>query len=85
MALTKADGLAAYTYYQYPSESDAMCSHALAMMKLVAKQVIDKINKIAETKAGTSKLRAWFRSQSRERLEKLQASSLETFSPTATI
>ena len=53
-------------------------------MKLVTKGVIDKINKISEPKACTSKLCAWSIPQSRERLEKSPISSLKIFSPTAT-
>ena len=53
-------------------------------MKLVAKWVIDKINKIPEPKACTSKPCAWSIPQSRERLEKSPISSLKIFSPTAT-
>ena len=53
-------------------------------MKLVAKWVIDKINKISELNACTSKPCAWSIPQSRERLEKSPISSLKIFSPTAT-
>ena len=53
-------------------------------MKLVAKWIIDKINKIPEPKACASKPCAWSIPQSRERLEKSPISSLKIFSPTAT-
>ena len=45
---------------------------------------IDKINKIPEPKACTSKPCAWSIPQSRERLENSPISSLKIFSPTAT-
>ena len=57
---------------------------AFAVMKLVVKWVIDKINKIPEPKACTSKPCAWSIPQSRERLENSPISSLKIFSPTAT-
>ena len=53
-------------------------------MKLVAKWLIDKINKIPEPKACTSKPCSWSIPQSRERLEKSPNSSLKIFSLTAT-
>ena len=84
VALTKADGLVAYACCQCPAGKVGTCSHAFAVMKLVAKWVIDKINKIPEPKACTSKLCAWSILQSRERLEKSPISSLKIFSPTTT-
>ena len=54
------------------------------MMKLVAKWVINKINKISEPKGGTSKTFAWSIPQSRERFEKSPVSNLKIFSPTTT-
>ena len=59
MALTKAEELVAYAYCQYPAGRVGTCSHAIAVMKLVGKWVIDKINKIPETKACTSKPCVW--------------------------
>lgn len=50
MALTKPDGSAAYAYYRYPAGKVGICFHVFAVMKLVAKWVIDKINKILEPK-----------------------------------
>ena len=85
MALTKPDGSAAYAYYRYPAGKVGICFHVFAVTKLVAKWVIDKINKILEPKACTSKLSVWPTSQNRERLEKSPVSSLNIFPPTATI
>lgn len=56
MALTKPDGSAAYAYYQYPAGRVGICFHVFAVTKLVAKWVIDKINKILEPKACSPKL-----------------------------
>ena len=70
VALTKAEGLVAYAYSQCPVGRVGTCSHAFAVMKLVAKWVIDKINNIPEPKACTSKPCAWSVPQNRERLEK---------------
>ena len=84
MALTKADGSVAYGYCQCPTGRVGACSHAFAVMKLVAKWVIDKINKIPEAKACTSKPCAWSIPQCRKRLEKSPISSLKIFSPMST-
>ena len=84
VALTKADGSVAYGYCQCPTGRVGACSHAFAVMKLVAKWVIDKINKIPEAKACTSKPCAWSIPQCRERLEKSPISSLKIFSPMST-
>ena len=84
VALTKADGLVAYACCQCPAGKVGTCSHAFVVMKLVAKWVIDKINKIPEPKACTSKPCAWSIPQSRERLENSPISSLKIFSSTAT-
>ena len=51
VALAKVEGLVAYAYSQCPAGRVGTCSHAFAVMKLVAKWVIDKINKIPEPKA----------------------------------
>ena len=66
VALTKADGSVAYVC-QWPAGKVGTCSHAFAVMKLVAKWVIDKINKIPEPKACTSKPCAWSIPHSREK------------------
>ena len=84
VALTKADGSVAYAYCQCPAERVGTCSHIFAVMKLVAKWVIDKINKIPKPKACTSKPCAWSIPKSRERLEKSPIPSLKIFSPTTT-
>ena len=84
MALTKADGSVAYACCQCPAGKVGTCSHVFVVMKLVAKWVIDKINKIPEPKACTSKPCAWSIPQSREGLEKSPVSSLKVFSPAAT-
>ena len=46
--LAKDDGTFAYAYCQCPAGNVGTCSHAFAVMKLVTKCVIDKINKIPE-------------------------------------
>ena len=84
VALTKAEGSVAYAYCQCPAGRVGTCSHAFAVMKLVAKWVIDKINIISEPKACTAKPCAWSIPQSRERLEKSPISTLKIFSPTTT-
>ena len=81
MALTKADGSVAYACCQCPAGKVGTCSHVFVVMKLVAKWVIDKINKIPEPKACTSKPCAWSIPQSREGLEKSPVSSLKVFLP----
>ena len=60
------------------------CSHAFAVMKLMAKWVIDKINNIPEPKACTSKPCAWSVPQNRERLEKSPIPILNIFFLTTT-
>ena len=63
----KADGTVVYAYCQCPAGEVGTCSHAFAVMKLVAEWVIDKINKIPEPKVCTSKLCAWSIPQSGEK------------------
>ena len=84
VALTKTEGSVAYAYCQCPAGRVGTCSHAFAVMKLVTKWVIDKINIIPEPKTCTVKPCAWSIPQSRERLEKSPISSLKIFSPTTT-
>ena len=84
VVLTKDDGLVADAYCQCLAGRVGTCSHAFAVMKLVAKWLIDKINKIPEPKACTLKPCSWSIPQSRERLEKSPNSSLKIFSLTAT-
>ena len=84
VALTKADGSVAYAYCQCPAGRVGACSQAFAVMKLVAKWVIGKTNKIPEAKACTWKPCAWSIPQCRERLEKSPISSLKIFSPMTT-
>ena len=84
MTLTKADESVAYAYCQCPTGRVGTCSHVFALMKLVVKCVIDKINKTLETKTFTSKPCAWSIPQTRERLEQSPISSLNIFSPATT-
>ena len=84
VALTKAEELVAYAYCQCSAGTIGTYYDAFAAIKLVAKWVIDKINKIPEPKACTSKPCAWSILQSREKLEKSPISSLKIFSPTTT-
>ena len=84
VALSKADGSVEYTYCQCPVGRTGTCFHTFAVMKLVAKCVIKKTNKIQKPKACTSKPCAWSIPQSRERLEKSPIFNLKIFSPTTT-
>ena len=84
VALSKADGSVEYTYCQCPAGRNGTCFHTSAVMKLVAKWVINKTNKIQKPKACTSKPCGWSIPQSRERLEKSPIFSLKIFSSTTT-
>ena len=55
MALSRVDGSLPYAYCQCPAWKVGTCSHIFAVMKLVAKWVIDKLTKIPEIKAYTLK------------------------------
>ena len=55
MALSKVDGSVSYAYCQCPAGKVGTCPHMFAVMKLVAKWAIDKLTKIPEIKACTSK------------------------------
>ena len=66
VALTKTDRLAAYAYCQCPTGRVGTCFHAFAVMKLVAKWVIKRTNKIPEPKACTSKPCAWYITEQRK-------------------
>ena len=54
-------------YWQFPAGKAGMCSHAYAMMKTVAKWVIDRLKIIPEDMACTSKPYVWNVPQARRR------------------
>ena len=81
MALSKVDGSVSYAYCQCPAGRVGTCSHMFAVMKLVAKWAIDKLTKIPELKACTSKPCTWPVPQSRGKLFKSPISEISLISP----
>ena len=81
VALNKTDATIAYAYCECPAGKTGTCSHAFAIMKLVAKWVIDKILNIPEPKACTSRPCAWSIPQSRNRVEKPPISDITLIAP----
>ena len=83
MALSKVDGLVSYAYCQCPTGKVVTCLHMFAVMTLVAKWGIDKLTKIPETKACTSKSCTWSVPQSRRKLFKSPISEISLISPSS--
>ena len=63
IALWKSDASVAFAFCQCEEGSTGTCSHCFAMMKLLARWVLDKKNFIPEEKACTAKQCEWSVSQ----------------------
>ena len=81
IAVRKESGDAEFAFCQFPSGKAGTCSHSFAMMKLIAKWVLDQLKEIPEPKACTEKPCQWSIPQSRGRIEKLDTTNLKIMTP----
>ena len=76
MELSEVDGSVSYGYCQCPTGKVGTCSHIFVVMKLVPNWLIDKLTKIPEIKASTSRICTWSVPQSRGKLFKSPISEI---------
>ena len=76
VAISKLTNKIVYCYCKCPAGKVGTCSHAYAMMKLVAKWVLEKYKLIPEPEACTSKACEWSVPQSRNRAEKIPVADI---------
>ena len=84
LAINKNTSDIIYAYCQCPAGRAGTCSHAYALMKLLAKWVVDRLSMVPEAKACTSKPCLWNVPQARDQIEKISVMDLKIKSPTAT-
>ena len=80
IAIRKESGDVEFALYHRPAGKAGTCSHS-AMMKLIAKWVLDKPKEIPEPKECTEKPCKWSIPQSRGRIEKLDMTNLKIMTP----
>lgn len=81
VAIDKLSNEILYCFCQCPAGKVGTCSHAYALMKLLAKWVLDNLKIIPEPKACTSKACEWSVPQSRNRVDKVPISDITITSP----
>ena len=70
-----------FAHCEYKAGKTGTCSHSFAILKLLAKWVLDKIKGIPEPKPCTSRPCVWSVPQSRDRVEKPTATELKITTP----
>jgi len=81
LILSKSTAEIKFGYCQCPAGKAGTCSHAYALLKMLAKWVIDRLPIVPVEKACTSKPCTWSIPQSRGRIDKPKISDLEIKSP----
>ncbi|XP_057291246.1 uncharacterized protein LOC130613905 [Hydractinia symbiolongicarpus] len=81
LAIEKKTSNIEFANCQCPAGRCGTCSHAYAMMKLLAKWVVDGLSMVPATKACTSKPCVWNVPQSRGRIEKVPIMEMMIKSP----
>ena len=81
LALDKDTSRILYAHCQCPAGKAGTCSHAYALMKLVAKWVIDRLSIVPEDKACTSKPCIWSVPQAKGRTDKIPLMDIQFVSP----
>ena len=83
LAIEKASCNVQFAYCQCPAGKSGTCAHSYALMKILAKWVIDNIREVPDPVACTSRPCAWSVPQSRGRIEKRDIMSISIVSPEA--
>ncbi|XP_057294057.1 uncharacterized protein LOC130622600 [Hydractinia symbiolongicarpus] len=81
IVLNKINGEVVFAHCQCPAGKTGTCSHCYAVMKLLAKWVVDELRMIPEPKACTSMPCVWNVPQAREYMQKPPVSELTIKSP----